>query len=191
MRDEAPCGPSARSKEFQIKKELHMLKKSALSAMLAALTLGAATIAFAAPAAPAPAPAPAPEAAAPAKAAVSMAEAVAAAEKAYKAEAFRTTLAPTPRYGLVWDVRMSREDGSRVRALVDAATGKILAANDMGILPNGPRAGKGPGMGPGAGMGPRPDCPYGGPGMGMGPGAGMGPGCPMGGPRHHRHWGCR
>lgn len=155
-----------------------MLKKTSLAALLAAGTMSVAAVAFAAteaqePAAPAPA-----EAAQSVNPSVAMSAAVATAEKTYEAKSFRANLRQTAQYGLVWDVRLMRDDGTRVRAYVDAQTGKAVAANIIGIQKNAQPM-------------PNPQCPMGGPGMGMGPN----PDCPMmgNGPRHHRghgfhHW---
>ena len=155
-----------------------MLKKNTLAALLAAGTMSVAAVAFAAteaqkPAAPAPA-----EAAQSVNPSVAMSAAVATAEKTYEAKSFRANLRQTAQYGLVWDVRLMRDDGTRVRAYVDAQTGKAVAANIIGIRKNVEPM-------------PNPQCPMGGPGMGMGPN----PDCPMmgEGPRHHRghgfhHW---
>ncbi len=155
-----------------------MLKKNTLAALLAAGTMSVAAVAFAAteaqkPAAPAPA-----EAAQSVNPSVAMSAAVATAEKTYEAKSFRANLRQTAQYGLVWDVRLMRDDGTRVRAYVDAQTGKAVAANIIGIRKNVEPM-------------PNPQCPMGGPGMGMGPN----PDCPMmgDGPRHHRghgfhHW---
>lgn len=155
-----------------------MLKKTTLAALLAAGTMSVAAVAFAAteaqePAAPAPA-----EAVQSVNPSVAMSAAVATAEKTYEAKSFRANLRQTAQYGLVWDVRLMRDDGTRVRAYVDAQTGKAVAANVIGIQKNAQPM-------------PNPQCPMGGPGMGMGPN----PDCPMmgNGPRHHRghgfhHW---
>ena len=161
-----------------------MLKKTTLAALLAAGTMSVAAVAFAAtetqaPAAPAPAEAvAAPEAAQSVNPSVAMSAAVATAEKTYEAKSFRANLRQTAEYGLVWDVRLMRDDGTRVRAYVDAQTGKAVAANIIGIQKSAQPM-------------PNPQCPMGGPGMGMGPN----PDCPMmgNGPRHHRghgfhHW---
>lgn len=153
-----------------------MLKKNTLAALLAAGTMSVAAVAFAAteaqkPAAPAPA-----EAAQSVNPSVAMSAAVATAEKTYEAKSFRANLRQTAQYGLVWDVRLMRDDGTRVRAYVDAQTGKAVAANIIGIRKNVEPM-------------PNPQCPMGGPGMGPNPD------CPMmgEGPRHHRghgfhHW---
>ena len=154
-----------------------MLKKNTLAALLAAGTMSVAAVAFAATEAQKPA-APAPEAAQSVNPSVAMSAAVATAEKTYEAKSFRANLRQTAQYGLVWDVRLMRDDGTRVRAYVDAQTGKAVAANIIGIRKNVEPM-------------PNPQCPMGGPGMGMGPN----PDCPMmgDGPRHHRghgfhHW---
>lgn len=154
-----------------------MLKKNTLAALLAAGTMSVAAVAFAATEAQKPA-APAPEAAQSVNPSVAMSAAVATAEKTYEAKSFRANLRQTAQYGLVWDVRLMRDDGTRVRAYVDAQTGKAVAANIIGIRKNVEPM-------------PNPQCPMGGPGMGMGPN----PDCPMmgEGPRHHRghgfqHW---
>ena len=155
-----------------------MLKKTTLAALLAAGTMSVAAVAFAATEAPEPAaPAPA-EAAQSVNPSVAMSAAVATAEKTYEAKSFRANLRQTVQYGLVWDVRLMRDDGTSVRAYVDAQTGKAVAANIIGIQKNTQPM-------------PNPQCPMGGPGMGMGPN----PDCPMmgNGPRHHRghdfhHW---
>ena len=160
-----------------------MLKKTAFAALIAAGTMSVAAVAFAAETpTPAPVAAPAVTATMPS---VSMGDALASAEKAYNAKSVRANLRQTAEYGLVWDVCLVRDDGTRVRAYVDARTGNTVAANEIGIRRNAPRA-----------M-PNPQCPMGGPGMGMGPGMGPGmgmgpnPDCPLmdNGPRHHRGYG--
>ena len=160
-----------------------MLKKTAFAALIAAGTMSVAAVAFAAETPPpAPVAAPAVTATMPS---VSMGDALASAEKAYNAKSVRANLRQTAEYGLVWDVCLVRDDGTRVRAYVDARTGNAVAANEIGIRRNAPRA-----------M-PNPQCPMGGPGMGMGPGMGPGmgmgpnPDCPLmdNGPRHHRGYG--
>lgn len=154
-----------------------MLKKTAFAALVAAGTMSVAAVAFAAAETPAPAPVAAPAVTA-TMPAVSMGDALLSAEKAYNAKSVRANLRQTAEYGLVWDVRLMRDDGTRVRAYVDAQTGKAVAANIIGIQKNAQPM-------------PNPQCPMGGPGMGMGPN----PDCPMmgNGPRHHRghgfhHW---
>ena len=154
-----------------------MLKKTAFAALIAAGTMSVAAVAFAAAETPAPAPV-ASTAVTAATPAVSMGDALLSAEKAYNAKSVRANLRQTAEYGLVWDVRLMRDDGTRVRAYVDAQTGKAVAANIIGIQKNAQPM-------------PNPQCPMGGPGMGMGPN----PDCPMmgNGPRHHRghgfhHW---
>lgn len=133
------------------------MKKSTLAALLAATTMTFAATAWAVDATPAKTeatPAVPPittEAEAPTPM-VGMADAVATAEKAYKAKTHRANLRRSPTYGLVWDVRMVTEDNARVRAFVDAKTGKLVAADVKGIQE--PRGPKGPGEGPGRGMGP-------------------------------------
>ena len=115
------------------------MKKSALAALIAA-TLSLASVSFAQPAAEAPVvqgaavtvtaqalPLPA----------VSMADAVAAAEKAYDAKAVRANLRLTKTYGEVWCVRLLRADGTRVKAYIDAKTGKTVAADQLGIAREG------------------------------------------------------
>ena len=163
-----------------------MLKKTAFAALIAAGTMSVAAVAFAAAETPTPAPVAAPAVTA-TMPSVSMGDALASAEKAYNAKSVRANLRQTAEYGLVWDVCLVRDDGTRVRAYVDARTGNTVAANEIGIRRNAPRA-----------M-PNPQCPMGGPGMGMGMGPGMGPGMGMGpnpdcplmdnGPRHHRGYG--
>lgn len=157
-----------------------MSKKSVVAALLTACTLGAAGLSYAAtnaaPAAPAPV-------AAPAAPAVSMTAAVAAAEKTYNAKSFRSSLRTTNEYGLVWEVRMQRDDGAYVRAFVDANSGKTVAFEESTIR-NG---GFGHHMGEGrmhrsghrghGGMGMMSGCPMmgsgnHGSGMNMGMGAG-------------------
>lgn len=154
-----------------------MLKKTAFAALVAAGTMSVAAVAFAAAETPAPAPVAAPAVTA-TMPAVSMGDALLSAEKAYNAKSVRANLRQTAEYGLVWDVRLMRDDGTRVRAYVDAQTGKAVAANIIGIQKSAQPM-------------PNPQCPMGGPGMGMGPN----PDCPMmgNGPRHHRghgfhHW---
>lgn len=122
------------------------MKKSTLAALLAATTMTFAATAWAVDATPAKTEAEAPTPM------VGMADAVGTAEKAYKAKTHRANLHRSPTYGLVWDVRMVTEDNARVRAFVDAKTGKLVAADVKGIQE--PRGPKGPGKGPGRGMGP-------------------------------------
>ncbi len=155
-----------------------MLKKTAFAALVAAGTMSVAAVAFAAAETPAPAPVAAPAVTA-TMPAVSMGDALLSAEKAYNAKSVRANLRQTAEYGLVWDVRLVRDDGTRVRAYVDARTGNAVAANEIGIRRNAPRA-----------M-PNPQCPFGGPGMGPGMGMGPNPDCPLmgNGPRHHRGYG--
>lgn len=107
-------------------------------AIVAALTIaGSATAAFAATSAPV---------ADPQKevvslrliddARVSMTEALAKAEKAHDAKALRAVLRDSRHYGLVWDVRLTKgegDDNTRIRTLVDAKTGEVLASDVMGI----------------------------------------------------------
>ena len=120
------------------------MKKSTLAALLAATTMTFAATAWAVDATPAKTeatPAVPPittEAEAPTPM-VGMADAVGTAEKAYKAKTHRANLHRSPTYGLVWDVRMVTEDNARVRAFVDAKTGKLVAADVKGIQePRGP-----------------------------------------------------
>lgn len=164
-----------------------MMKKTTLAALLSAAAMSVAGAAWAVDAQPAlPAPAPAAEAAARPAPLVGMADAVATAEKEYQAKTYRANLRQSPAYGLVWNVRMVKEDGTQVRALVDAKTGKIAAADIKGIQERRPVHGMGHGhrMGPG----PGPQCPM----TGSVPGAN--PDCPMAnGFRHpglhgYHHW---
>ncbi len=161
------------------------MKKTTLAALLSAAAMTVAGAAWAVDAQPAnPAPAPAAEAAAEQPAPmVGMSEAVAAAEKEYKAKTFRSVLRNSAQYGLVWDVRMVKDDDTHVRAFVDAKTGKVVAADVKGIQER--RMGRG--MGPGA----RAQCPV------TGGAPGTNPDCPMaGGFRHpgfhgfhgYHHW---
>lgn len=139
------------------------MKKTTFAALLAASTLTFAASAWAVdavPAKPEATPTVPPitaEAEAPTPM-VGMSDAVATAEKEYKAKTHRANLRRSATYGLVWDVHMVREDDARVRAFVDAKTGKIVAADVKGIQeprgPKGPRAGEGPRRGMGPGMGP-------------------------------------
>ena len=115
------------------------MKKSALAALIAA-TLSLASASFAQPAAEAPVVQAAPvtvTAEALPLPAVSMADAVAAAEKAYDAKAVRANLRQTKTYGEVWCVRLLRADGTRVKAYIDAKTGKAVAADQLGIAREG------------------------------------------------------
>ncbi len=145
-----------------------MSKKSVFAALLVTCTLGAAGLSYAATnAAPAPV-------AAPAAPAVSMSAAVAEAEKAYNAKSIRSTLRTSNEYGLVWDVRMQRDDGAYVRAFVDANSGKTVAFEEStirnggfghhmgeGRMHNGGHRGHG-------GMGMKSGCSMMGSGMGSG-----------------------
>ncbi len=160
------------------------MKKTTLAALLSAAAMTVAGAAWAVEAQPAtPAPAPAAEAAAEQPAPmVGMSEAVAAAEKEYKAKTFRAVLRNSAQYGLVWDVRMVKDDDTRVRAFVDAKTGKLVAADVKGIQER---------PGPGKRPGPRAQCPV------TGGAPGLNPDCPMaGGFRHpgfhgfhgYHHW---
>lgn len=158
------------------------MKKTTLAALLSAAAMTVAGAAWAVDAQPAnPAPAPAAEAAAEQPAPmVGMSEAVAAAEKEYKAKTFRSVLRNSAQYGLVWDVRMVKDDDTHVRAFVDAKTGKVVAADVKGIQERR--------MGRGMGHGPRAQCPV------TGGAPGTNPDCPMaGGFRHpgfhgYHHW---
>lgn len=159
------------------------MKKTTLAALLSAAAMTVAGAAWAVDAQPAN-PAPAAEAAAEQPAPmVGMSEAVAAAEKEYKAKTFRSVLRNSAQYGLVWDVRMVKDDDTHVRAFVDAKTGKVVAADVKGIQER--RMDRG--MGPGA----RAQCPV------TGGAPGTNPDCPMaGGFRHpgfhgfhgYHHW---
>lgn len=160
--------------------------KTMIAALAAAGTLMTASV-WAADAAPA-APAPQMD-----KPAVTMAAAAAEAEKAYPGTAQCAKLLRTAEYGLVWDVKIVREDGAFVRTFIDAKTGKAVAADVIGIR-GGARAGMGP-MGrdcPRAGMTGEPQRAYRhhgrangygfghgfGPGHGYGHGMGAGWNCP-------------
>lgn len=146
------------------------MKKTALAALIAA-TLSLASVSFAQTPAEAPAPAAVQTAALQAEAlpAVRLADAVAEAEKAYSAKAVRANLRQTAKYGSVWCVRLVREDGTRVKAYIDAKTGKAVAADVLSIAPEGrrgpgcqtgadPRHGHGPAFAGPRGM-HRPHCP--------------------------------
>ncbi|MGN1149775.1 MAG: PepSY domain-containing protein [Sutterella sp.] len=145
------------------------MKKTALAALIAA-TLSLASVSFAQT--PAEAPAPAAQTSslqAEAQSAVRLTDAVAEAEKAYSAKAVRANLRQTAKYGTVWCIRLIRDDGTRVKAYIDANTGRAVAADVLGIAPEGRRgsgcqASAGPRHGHGHGFaGPRgmhrPDCP--------------------------------
>lgn len=141
------------------------MTKKFLAALLAA---AAATAGVAAVAAPAPEAAPAP---APAPKLISLEAAVAAAEKSADAEAVRAGIRAMRGYGAVWDVRMRDEGGARIRTLVDAETGEVLATDRREIRGAGmghhrPHHAAGWRMNDRAGhpqhphgFGPRPDCP--------------------------------
>lgn len=65
---------------------------------------------------------------------ISMSDAIRTAQKAHGGEATRATLRRTQDYGLVWDVRIvkttkGKEDATRIRTLIDAKTGKVLATD--------------------------------------------------------------
>ena len=119
-------------------------------AIVAVLTIaGSATAAFATASTPVADPQPA-VAAAPLidNARVPMTEALAKAEKAHGAKAERAMLRDTRPYGLVWDVRLTKVEGdsekdrTRIRTLVDAQTGDVLASDVMGIARNHHRDGR-------------------------------------------------
>lgn len=166
-----PAGPSDRN---SFNNEDVTMKKTALAALIAA-TLSLASVSFAqAPAeAAAPAAVPAPAVQAEVLPAVGMSAAIAEAEKTYAAKAVRANLRQTAKYGSVWCIRLVREDGTRVKAYIDAKTGKPVAADVLGIAPEGRRgpgclAGEGPRRGHGYGHGPaarghrgmhQPECP--------------------------------
>ena len=151
-----------------------MTKKIQAAAILAAALFASAAYA----AAPTPEPVPPVQASAEAAKLISMSEAVAAAEKAYSAKAVTASVHGTRAYGTVWDVRLAGEKGERLRVFVDASTGKILAANSMGIRDGRP-------MPP---PGSRADCPYADCPMVDGYGYDYGPHHRRG--RHHRDGGC-
>ncbi|MBM6704810.1 PepSY domain-containing protein [Sutterella massiliensis] len=151
-----------------------MNAKKTLTALFAAAALGSAAIAWAAQEAPA-APA-APEAAVQTVAPkISLAQAGAIAEKALGGQTHRATLRAGASGGLVWDVVVIREDGTRVRTFINAETGEA----SEGAVMNG-RGMRAPRMAPGYGE----PCPYAQDGY-YGPhhrrGCGMGDGY---GPRH-------
>lgn len=162
-----------------------MLKKTALFTSLAASVLAFATLSYAAPATPVQEPAPAVQQAVK----VDMAGAIEAAQAKFPgSKAISASLHPTRGYGLVWDVRLTGEDGNAVRVFVNPEDASVIASNSIGIRGMGPGYGYGPGYGQGLGMGPGagyPDCPRaGGPGMGN-------PDCPYWddrAPRHHGGW---
>ena len=166
-----------------------MFAKKTLTALFTAAALGAAAAAWAAQEAPAPAAPAAPEAAVQTLAPkIAMPEAAAIAEKALGGKTQRATLRPGAEGGLVWDICVVREDGTRVRTFIDAQTGEA----SEGVVMNGRGVrGQGQGQGRGYGYGPRYDapCPYAddgyyGPhhrrGCGLGYGYGYGP---------HHGWG--
>lgn len=107
------------------------MNKNAIAAILAAATMTVALSAHATTSAPAVPPitqdvqAPAPK--------VTMNEAVAKAEKAGDAQSRSVRLHMSQKYGQVWDVRMVRDDQTRVRSFVDAQTGRVVASDVMGI----------------------------------------------------------
>ncbi len=114
-----------------------MTKKFAVKSPIAACAAAAALFAAFSCAASAASAVQAPAAVieAPASAAATpMSAAIAAAEAEYAgAKAVNASLRPCPTYGLVWDVRLVGENGARIRALVDAEKGGIVAADLMGI----------------------------------------------------------
>lgn len=154
-----------------------MMKKNVLAAVFAAAAMTVAMGAHAADAAQPPvpnvpsinarAPMPAPK--------VAMTEAVASAQQAWHGDVRSASLHMSRQYGQVWDVRMIRDDKTRVRTFVDAETGKVVAGDQMGInepIRPAPRMGqrvRGPMQG-----GARH---HGGYGRNFGPG--MNPNCPM------------
>lgn len=155
------------------------MKKTTLAALLSAAAMTVAGAAWAVETQPAPAPAPAAEAAAEQPAPmVGMSDAIAVAEKEYKAKTYRANLRNSAQYGLVWGVHMVTDDNTRVRAFVDAKTGKVVAADVKGIQER---------PGPGKRPGPRAQCPL------TGGAPALNPDCPMGGFRHpgfhgYHHW---
>lgn len=133
-----------------------MFAKKTLTALFTAAALGAAAAAWAAQEAPAPAAPAAPEAAVQTLAPkIAMPEAAAIAEKALGGKTQRATLRPGAEGGLVWDICVVREDGTRVRTFIDAQTGEA----SEGVVMNGRGV---RGQGRGYGYGPRYDapCPY-------------------------------
>lgn len=118
-----------------------MMKKNAVAAILAVAAMSVAFGVRAAEPAQAPVPdvppitkgaeAPAPK--------VAMGDAIVSAEKAWQADGRSARLHMSPKYGQVWDVRMVRDDKTRVRTFVDAQTGKVLAAEVIGINEPAPR----------------------------------------------------
>lgn len=162
-----------------------MFAKKTLTALFTAAALGAGAVAWAAQEAPAPAAPAAPEAAVQTLAPkIAMSEAAAIAEKALGGTTQRATLRAGAQGGLVWDVCVVREDGTRVRTFIDAETGAAsegVVMNGRGM--RGQARGQGYGYGPGYGQ----PCPYAddgyyGPHHRRGCGMGMGPGY---GARHH------
>ena len=152
-----------------------MMKKNVLAAVFAAAAMTVAMGAHAADAAQPPvpnvpsinarAPMPAPK--------VAMTEAVASAQQAWHGDVRSASLHMSRQYGQVWDVRMVRDDKTRVRTFVDAETGKVVAGDQMGIneanrpAPRMGRHARGPmqgaphhaGFGPHFGPGMNPNCP--------------------------------
>lgn len=135
-----------------------MFTKNLLVSAAAAAAIAASTAVFAAQAAP--------NAAAPAAqmpqstAKIALNDAVQAAQKEVGGSAQGAHLMPTPNNGLVWSVNVQKSDGSASNVLVDAQTGKIVAADAAGMSMNHGMAGSG--------------CPM----MSMSHGA-AGNGCPM------------
>lgn len=138
------------------------MKKTA-AILFAAGTLALSGAAFAATDAPAPRPLGGPAYGQNVNPKIAMADAVATAEKAYGGQSRRAQLRGS-HYGLVWDVLLQDKDGKMISALVDADSGKIKAAFDLG---NRSTNGYGCPFGP---MGPRGH-------WGMGPGMMGGRGC--------------
>ena len=112
-----------------------MMKKNVLAAVFAAAAMTVAMGAHAADAAQPPVPnVPSINARAPMLAPkVSMNEAVASAQKAWHGDVRSASLHMSKQYGQVWDVRMVRDDKTRVRTFVDAQTGKVVAGDKIGI----------------------------------------------------------
>lgn len=161
-----------------------MFAKKTLTALFTAAALGAAAAAWAAQEAPiAPA---APEAAVQTTAPkITMNEAAAIAEKALGGQTQRATLRAGADGGLVWDICVVREDGTRVRTFINAETG----AASEGVVMNG-RGMRGQARGQGYGYGPGygEPCPYAADGY-YGPHHRRGCGMGSGYGRHHDGWG--
>ncbi len=108
------------------------LRQHTLALILAA---GLSASAFAATTAPVPTPV---NAVAPvadiANASVSMTQALATAEKQHAAKSTHASLRQMANYGLVWDVKLLKGE-TRIRTLVDAKSGNVLASNVMEIKP--------------------------------------------------------